>query len=79
MSKKKTNYDKAVAIYEAKGQSAVFDAILDGTLKVDYWAECEPCETESPIEDEVCLVCGTPHGPIRSNPWAWVKNPDSFV
>ena len=27
-----TNYEKAVEIYEAKGQSAVFDAVLDGTL-----------------------------------------------
>jgi hypothetical protein len=59
MSKKKTNYDKAVAIYEAKGQSAVFTAADDGTLKVDCWAYCEPCETESPIEGGVCLVCGT--------------------
>jgi len=53
------NHKKASAIYEAKGQFAVHVAAIDGTLKVDRWAHCVPCEIESPIEDDACLVCGT--------------------
>jgi hypothetical protein len=53
------NYDKACLIYEAKGQFAVHDAAKDGTLKVDHWGYCVPCEIESPIEGGCCLVCGT--------------------
>ena len=56
-----TNYEKAMEIYEAKGQFAVHEAAMDGTLKVDCWAYCEPCEIDSPIEDGCCLVCGEPH------------------
>ena len=59
----KTNYEKAVEIYEAKGQSAVFDAVLDGTLTASNWNWCEPCECESPHEDKTCLVCGTENEP----------------
>jgi len=53
------NYDKACLIYEAKGPSGVIDAAKDGTLKVDHWGYCVPCEAHSPIEDGCCLVCGT--------------------
>ncbi len=53
------NHKKASAIYEAKGQFAVHDAAKDGTLSVDRWVHCVPCEIESPIEDDACLVCGT--------------------
>lgn len=54
-----TNYEKAIAIYEAKGQFAVYDAVCDGTLSCDEWLECEPCEDVTPHEGGVCLVCGT--------------------
>jgi hypothetical protein len=58
-----TNYEKAVEIYEAQGQSAVFDAVLSGTLTATSWHWCEPCECESPHEDKTCLVCGTESEP----------------
>jgi len=58
-----TNYEKAVEIYEAQGQSAVFDAVLSGTLNATSWHWCEPCECESPHEDKTCLVCGTESEP----------------
>ena len=57
--KEATNYEKAVEIYKAKGQSAVFDAVLDGTLTATSWDWCVPCECESPHEGLTCLVCGT--------------------
>jgi len=49
----------AYAIYENMGQRAVHRSVESGTLKVDCWAPCEPCEEESPIYDNACLVCGT--------------------
>jgi hypothetical protein len=60
-----TNYEKAVEIYEAQGQSAVFDAVLGGTLTATSWHWCEPCECESPHEDKTCLVCGTKNDPAE--------------
>jgi hypothetical protein len=54
-----TNDEKAIAIYEQHGQFAVHDAAESGELVADYWAWCEPCETDSPITDGCCLVCGT--------------------
>ena len=61
------NYDKACLIYEAKGQFAVHDAAKDGTLKVDHWGYCVPCEIESPIEGGCCLVCGTQYDSEQEN------------
>lgn len=58
-----SNYDRAVEIYEAKGQSAVFDAVLNGTLTATSWHWCVPCECISPHEDNDCLVCGTKNDP----------------
>jgi hypothetical protein len=58
-----TNYDKAVEIYEAKGQSAVFDAVLNGTLTATSWHRCVPCECKSPHEGATCLVCGSENDP----------------
>lgn len=60
-----SNYDRAVEIYEAKGQSAVFDAVLDGTLTATSWHWCFPCECISPHEDHDCLVCGTKNDPAE--------------
>jgi hypothetical protein len=51
-------------IYNAKGQTAVFDFINKlsplkmKTLKVAY-EDCKQCETSSPAQDHVCLVCGS--------------------
>jgi len=59
MTNELTNYDKACLIYEKDGASAVIEAALEGELLVDHWGECVPCEADSPIEDGVCLVCGT--------------------
>lgn len=46
-------------IYNAEGQSAVFEYVSKKHPDVE-WLPCEPCETESPISDNACLVCGTP-------------------
>lgn len=59
------NYEKAMQIYEAKGQSAVFDAVLDGTLTATSWHWCAPCECISPHEHDDCLVCGTKNDPAE--------------
>ena len=53
------NYEKAYKLYEKGGCSAVVDACNNGKLKYDKWGECEPCESEQPIYDDACLVCGT--------------------
>jgi hypothetical protein len=55
----KSNYDRAVEIYEKTGQSGVFDEVLNGGLFSDSWHLCEPCECMSPHENNICLVCGT--------------------
>lgn len=48
-------------IYSRKGQSAVFDFILE--FHPDQpWANCDPCEALSPRTEEPepsCLVCGS--------------------
>jgi hypothetical protein len=62
----KTNYEKAVQIYEEGGQYAVYDAVSNGTLYADSWRGCEGCEDETPHEGDTCLVCGTNNPPQRS-------------
>ena len=59
------NYKKAYKLYEKGGCSAVVDACNNGKLKYDKWGECEPCESEQPIYDDACLVCGTTY--IKKN------------
>lgn len=54
------NYEKAVEIYERGGQYAVYEAVSKGELTADGWHLCVPCETPTPYEDGVCLVCGSP-------------------
>ena len=54
------NYEKAVEIYEKGGQYAVYEAVSKGELTADGWHLCVPCETPSPYEVGVCLVCGSP-------------------
>jgi hypothetical protein len=51
-------YEKAVRIYEADGQAAVYEfARRQG---IDSVSECEPCEDVTPdCEDGSCLVCGS--------------------
>jgi hypothetical protein len=53
------NYKKAVAIYELKGVSGVYDAVQSGELTHDYFRYCTPCEAQTPIEDQACLICGS--------------------
>ena len=55
----KTNYEKAVQVYEDGGVGAVFDAVRDGFIKSDGFRHCEPCELMTPHEGHTCLVCGT--------------------
>ena len=55
----KTNYEKAVQIYEDGGANAVFDAVKDGFIHADSYRDCIPCEMRTPHEGDDCLVCGT--------------------
>ena len=57
--KEKANECIAYEIYENQGQDGVFKACHNGTLKFDFWKYCNPCEIESPIYDNCCLVCST--------------------
>lgn len=59
----KTNYEKAVQVYEDGGYLAVFQAVEDGYLKADSFTHCEPCEMKTPHEGHTCLVCGTENRP----------------
>ena len=45
------NMERAIDIYQNSrdGQSAVFNAVKQGTLLVDNWLMCESCEIISPI------------------------------
>lgn len=45
-------------LYEKKGQSAVFEFVLNNFPEIE-WLPCEPCEISSPIKDDACLVCGS--------------------
>ena len=56
---KKTNYEKAVEIYQKGGQYAVYDAVEAGILKADSMRDCTPCEDRTPHDGNTCLVCGT--------------------
>lgn len=58
---KKSNYDKAVEIYNQGGYSAIFDAVECGYLKADSMRDCTPCEMRTPHEGDTCLVCGSPN------------------
>lgn len=60
-----TNHEKAAEIYECRGQSAVFDAVLNNKLTATSWHWCVPCECVSPHEDDDCLVCGTKNDPAE--------------
>ena len=52
-------FAKAYGIYERSGQFAVHDAVGRGELPCDGWHYCEPCEIESPIFANACLVCAS--------------------
>lgn len=47
--------NKAHRIYQKKGQSGVFD--WANKIGIKKWAYCEPCDSESPVSREYCLVC----------------------
>ena len=53
------NERKAYKLYKKGGQHLVYDYVTKGLLKHDKWGYCEPCEIDSPIYDESCLVCGS--------------------
>jgi hypothetical protein len=55
----KTNYEKAVQVYEDGGVGAVFEAVNAGFIHADGFHHCEPCELTTPHEGDTCLVCGT--------------------
>ena len=46
------------AIYSDRGQDAVMDYIL-AHHPTTPWQYCVPCEIDSPMDDSVCLVCGS--------------------
>ena len=56
MSKEKNHTKEAEKIYNAQGQSAVFDYANQHKIPYVY---CQPCETNSPSHNGSCLVCGT--------------------
>jgi len=51
-------YDLCQKKYEEGGQSAVFEYVSNNFPEV-LWGNCEPCESNSPIELNTCLVCGS--------------------
>jgi uncharacterized paraquat-inducible protein A len=55
---KPTLYETCVNIYEKFGQSGVFDYINREHPEVS-WKVCKPCESESPTDEGICLVCGS--------------------
>jgi len=63
----KSNYEKAVEIYNQGGQYAVYDAVEAGILKADSMRDCTPCEDRTPHEGDCCLVCGTDNPRQRDN------------
>ena len=68
--KKVDHFKKAEAIYNKKGQSAVFDYANKHNIDFEH---CKACETESPSIKHVCLVCGqeTTTEKIRSMRTGW--------
>lgn len=48
---------EAYKIYLKRGESGVFDYARD--LNIRCYEYCKPCDTETPIIDETCLVCGS--------------------
>jgi hypothetical protein len=53
------NEKQAYRLYRKGGQHLVYDCVTKGLLKHDKWGYCEPCEINSPIYDDSCLVCGS--------------------
>jgi hypothetical protein len=51
--------EKCYIIYQQRGQSGVFEYIAKNHPQLD-WKYCEPCEIESPVCDNECLVCSSP-------------------
>ena len=50
-------HEQAYKIYQEKGQDGVLAwALARGHRK---WGYCIPCEWESPMDRDSCLVCGT--------------------
>jgi hypothetical protein len=47
-----------LSLYERGGQFAVEDYILERHPEQE-WGWCLPCDNEEPLDNEVCLVCGT--------------------
>jgi len=60
------NEKKAYKLYVKGGQSLVYDHVNEAKLKYDKWDYCEPCECDSPIYKNACLVCGSTYIKIRS-------------
>lgn len=51
-------YSECLRVYETRGQHGVFDLV---TSKYPWitWEYCTPCEVDSPVLDQSCLVCGS--------------------
>ncbi len=49
--------DKSLVVYGKGGQSGVLSWAT--RIGVKSWAWCEPCEYNSPMSDNTCLVCWT--------------------
>jgi hypothetical protein len=51
--------DKAQAIYDKGGKTAIFDAVNSGHLDSKGFGYCSGCEDYTPADnDRNCIVCG---------------------
>lgn len=51
--------DVAYMLYESKSGGATAVHNLASALGWEEYDICEPCDTEQPILDDCCLVCGS--------------------
>jgi len=63
--------NKTKEVYEAKGQSAVFDFVneYNNSISAPFpipFENCKACETSSPSIDHNCLVCGQKTKPKKA-------------
>lgn len=49
----------ACLLYDSKPGGATAVRNLAATLRWEEWDICEPCDSEQPILDGCCLVCGS--------------------
>lgn len=72
-------YEQCQRIYGAIGQWAVFDFIHQMHPEV-LWGWCEACVSDSPVDSDICLVCGSvAHADAGGAPYSVENDPDSMI